>query len=51
MRLTATRRCGTELNVVQKGTSEVMPAEAGYLERQESQLLLSQLVEAEFPDQ
>lgn len=42
--------CGTELNVVQEGIPEVIPAEACYLGWQESLLLLAQLVEAEIPD-
>ena len=42
--------CGTELNVVQEGVPEVIPAEACYLGWQESLTLLAQLVEAEIPD-
>ena len=42
--------CGTELNVVQEGIPEVIPAEACYLGWQESLTLLAQLVEAEIPD-
>ena len=42
--------CGTELNVVQEGVPEVIPAEACYLGWQESLTLLSKLVEAEIPD-
>lgn len=39
--------CGTELNIVQDGVPEVIPAEACYLEWQES---LAKLVEPEIPD-
>jgi uncharacterized protein YndB with AHSA1/START domain len=39
--------CGTELNVVQEGIPEVIPAEACYLGWQESLALLIKLVEAE----
>jgi uncharacterized protein YndB with AHSA1/START domain len=39
--------CGTELNVVQEGIPEVVPAEACYLGWQESLALLAKLVEAE----
>lgn len=42
--------CGTEVNIVQEGIPEVIPAEACYLGWQESLRLLSQLVEAEIPD-
>ena len=42
--------CGTELNVVQEGVPEVIPAEACYLGWQESLILLAKLVEAEIPD-
>ena len=41
---------GTELNVVQEGVPEVIPAEACYLGWQESLTLLAKLVEAEIPD-
>jgi uncharacterized protein YndB with AHSA1/START domain len=41
--------CGTELNVVQEGVPEVIPAEACYLGWQESLTLLGKLVEAEIP--
>jgi uncharacterized protein YndB with AHSA1/START domain len=41
---------GTELNVVQEGIPDVIPAEACYLGWQESLVLLAQLVEAEIPD-
>jgi uncharacterized protein YndB with AHSA1/START domain len=42
--------CGTELNVVQEGVPEVIPAEGCYLGWQESLTLLAQLVEPEIPD-
>jgi uncharacterized protein YndB with AHSA1/START domain len=42
--------CGTELNVVQEGVPEVIPAEACYVGWQESLNLLAQLVEPEIPD-
>ncbi|MDB6058171.1 MAG: hypothetical protein JWO95_2015 [Verrucomicrobiales bacterium] len=38
---------GTELNIVQEGVPDVIPAEACYLGWQESLTLLAQLVEAE----
>jgi uncharacterized protein YndB with AHSA1/START domain len=41
---------GTELNVVQEGVPDVIPAEACYLGWQESLVLLGKLVEAEIPD-
>jgi uncharacterized protein YndB with AHSA1/START domain len=41
--------CGTELNIVQEGIPEVIPAEASYLGWQESLALLAKLVEAEIP--
>ena len=41
--------CGTEIDVVQEGIPEVIPAEACYLGWQESLALLAQLVEAEIP--
>src|SRR5687768_2131890 len=41
---------GTELNIVQEGIPEVIPAEACYLGWQESLTLLAQLVEAEIPE-
>jgi uncharacterized protein YndB with AHSA1/START domain len=41
--------CGTELNVVQEGIPDVIPAEACYLGWQESLALLALLVEAEIP--
>lgn len=41
--------CGTEMNVVQEGIPEVIPAEACYMGWQESLVLLGKLVEAEIP--
>jgi uncharacterized protein YndB with AHSA1/START domain len=41
---------GTELNIVQEGIPDVIPAEACYLGWQESLTLLAKLVEAEIPD-
>ena len=41
--------CGTELNIVQEGMPDVIPAEACYLGWQESLALLAKLVEAEIP--
>jgi uncharacterized protein YndB with AHSA1/START domain len=41
---------GTELNVVQEGVPDVIPAEACYLGWQESLTLLAKLVEAEIPE-
>lgn len=42
--------CGTDVNIVQEGVPEVIPAEACYLGWQESLILLAKLVEAEIPD-
>ena len=42
--------CGTEMNVVQEGIPEVIPAEACYLGWQESLTLLIKLVEAEIQE-
>jgi uncharacterized protein YndB with AHSA1/START domain len=42
--------CGTELNIMQEGVPEVIPAEACYLGWQESLTQLAKLVEAEIPD-
>ena len=42
--------CGTELNVVQEGVPEVIPAEGCYVGWQESLILLAKLVEPEIPD-
>jgi uncharacterized protein YndB with AHSA1/START domain len=41
---------GTEMNVVQEGIPEVIPAEACYLGWQESLVLLAKLVEAEIQE-
>ena len=41
---------GTEVNIVQEGVPDVIPAEACYLGWQESLVLLAKLVEAEIPD-
>jgi uncharacterized protein YndB with AHSA1/START domain len=41
---------GTELNIVQEGIPDAIPAEACHLGWQESLTLLAQLVEAEIPD-
>ena len=41
---------GTEVNIVQEGIPDVIPAEACYLGWQESLILLAKLVEAEIPD-
>jgi uncharacterized protein YndB with AHSA1/START domain len=41
---------GTELNIVQEGVPEVIPAEACYLGWQESLTLLAQLVDPDIPD-
>lgn len=42
--------CGTELDIIQEGIPEAIPAEACYLGWQESLNLLAQLVEAEIAD-
>jgi uncharacterized protein YndB with AHSA1/START domain len=42
---------GSELNIVQTGIPEMIPLEACYLGWQESLKLLTQLVEAEIPDE
>jgi uncharacterized protein YndB with AHSA1/START domain len=42
--------CGTELNIVQEGVPDVIPAEACYLGWQESLAQLAKLVEPEIPD-
>src|SRR5262245_47474286 len=42
--------CGTELNILQEGVPDIIPAEACYLGWQESLTLLAKLVEAEIPD-
>jgi len=52
MQVTVTLRkvsVGTELNVVQDGVPELIPAEACYVGWQESLTLLAKLVEAEIP--
>ena len=41
---------GTELQIVQEGIPDVIPAEACYLGWQESLTLLAKLVESEIPD-
>ena len=41
---------GTELNIVQEGVPDAIPAEACYLGWQESLILLAKLVEPEIPD-
>lgn len=41
--------CGTELNVVQEGVPDVIPAEACYLGWQESLMQLANLVDPEIP--
>jgi uncharacterized protein YndB with AHSA1/START domain len=40
---------GTELNIIQEGVPDIIPAEACYLGWQESLILLAKLVEAEIP--
>jgi uncharacterized protein YndB with AHSA1/START domain len=42
--------CGTELNIVQEGVPDIIPAEACYVGWQESLNLLAKLVEPEIPD-
>ncbi|HET9883002.1 MAG TPA: SRPBCC family protein [Candidatus Binatia bacterium] len=42
--------CGTELNIVQDGVPNIIPAEACYVGWQESLNLLAKLVEPEIPD-
>jgi len=42
--------CGIEVNILQEGIPEAIPAEACYLGWQESLLQLAQLVEPEIPD-
>ena len=52
MKVTITLRkvsMGTELNIVQEGVPDIIPAEACYLGWQESLILLAKLVEAEIP--
>jgi len=43
--------CGTEVNIVQEGVPDLIPAEACYLGWQESLVLLAKLVEADIPDE
>jgi uncharacterized protein YndB with AHSA1/START domain len=43
--------CGTELNIVQEGIPDAIPAEACYLGWQESLILLGKLVEADIPEE
>jgi len=53
IRVTVTLRkvsCGTEVNILQEGVPDVIPAEACYLGWQESLILLGKLVEAEIPN-
>jgi uncharacterized protein YndB with AHSA1/START domain len=53
MRVTITLKkvsVGTELNIVQEGVPEIIPAEGCYLGWQESLTLLAQLVEPEIPE-
>jgi uncharacterized protein YndB with AHSA1/START domain len=42
---------GTEVNIIQEGIPDAIPAEACYLGWQESLTLLAQLVEAEIPSE
>lgn len=42
--------CGTEINILQEGVPDVIPAEACYLGWQESLILLGKLVETEIRD-
>lgn len=42
--------CGTDLNIVQEGVPDVIPAEMCYLGWQESLAQLAKLVEPEIPD-
>ncbi|RCV86801.1 SRPBCC family protein [Billgrantia montanilacus] len=42
--------CGTEVNIVQEGIPDNIPAEACYLGWQESLILLAKLVEPDIPD-
>lgn len=53
MKTTITLRqvsCGTELNIVQEGVPEMIPAEACHFGWQESLAQLAQLVEPDIPD-
>jgi uncharacterized protein YndB with AHSA1/START domain len=54
MQVTITFRkvsCGTEVNIIQDGVPDLIPAEDCYLGWQESLTLLAKLVEAEIPDE
>jgi uncharacterized protein YndB with AHSA1/START domain len=42
---------GTEVNIIQEGVPDIIPAEACYFGWQESLALLTKLVEAEIPDE
>ena len=42
--------CGTELNIVQEGVPDIIPAEACYLGWQDSLVQLANLVDPEIPD-
>lgn len=42
--------CGTEMEIIQEGIPDAMPAESCYLGWQECLIHLAQLVEAEVPD-
>jgi hypothetical protein len=42
--------CGVELNIVQEGLPDAIPAEGCYLGWQESLILLAKLVEPEISD-
>jgi hypothetical protein len=42
--------CGTDMQVVQEGIPDVIPAEMCYLGWQESLVQLAQLVEPQIPD-
>ena len=42
--------CGTDVNIVQEGVPDAIPAEMCYLGWQESLILLAKLVETEIPD-
>lgn len=53
MQMTVTLKkvfCGTELNIVQEGVPDAIPAEACYMGWQESLVLLAKLVEAKIPN-
>jgi uncharacterized protein YndB with AHSA1/START domain len=53
MKVTVTLKkvsCGTELNVVQEGVPDVIPAEMCYLGWQDSLMQLANLVDPEIPD-